>query len=322
MNVLVTGGAGYIGSALIVKLLEEGHDIISIDNLSRGDYKCLKKFEGDPRLKLVVGDICDLEKLEKVMKEHGNVDAVVHLAAVPGLDRCQKNPETAILTNLYGTYNVLEIAREYDVKVAVFTSSAAVYGNPVKTPISEDHPLNPTNLYGVTKLAAEKLVNAYHSSFGLNTVILRFGNVYGVGVYSHWETVIPKFAKQALNGQKLTIYGDGYQSRDFIHVWDAIQSVELVLKAENNITAGETFNVGTGNPTSVNAIVKMMSKILREEYSKQIETTHLPPRKSELYASNFCLSPTKIENKLQFKPREDIEKGIKGLIAQASLILQ
>jgi len=314
MNVLVTGGAGYIGSALIKKLLEEGHSVVSIDNLSRGDYKYLKKYERSSRLKLVVGDICDLGKLREVMKESDNVDAVVHLAAIPGLERCQKTPEKAILTNVYGTYNVLEIAREYDIGRFVFTSSAAVYGTPIKTPISEEHPLNPTNLYGATKVAAEKLVDAYHESHGLNTVILRFGNVYGVGVYTYWETVIPKFVKQALSGQPLTIYGDGKQSRDFIHVWDIIQAIELVLERENNIAVGESFNVGSGRPTTVNVIASIISKVFKnEETRNDVKTLNLPPRKGEPRTPYFCLSTIKIENRLQFKPRWDIEKGIKQL---------
>lgn len=313
MNVLVTGGAGYIGSSLIVKLLDEGHRVVSIDNLSRGDYKYLNEYEKSLRLKLVVGDICDLEKLEDVMKECGIVDAVVHLAAIPGMNRCQKNPETAILTNIHGTYNVLGVARKHDVGRVVFASSAAVYGNPLKTPISEEHPLNPTNLYGVTKLAAEKLVEAYHSSYELSTVSLRFGNVYGVGVYSYWETVTPKFVKQALDDQPLTIYGDGKQSRDFVHVLDVVQAIELVLKAENKI-AGETFNVSTGKPTAVNAIAETISKIFHEGYGKKVKTTHLPPRRGEPYTPNFCLSPNKIVNKLEFKSRWKMENGIKQLI--------
>jgi dTDP-glucose 4,6-dehydratase len=313
MRVLVTGGAGYIGSALITKLLDEGYDVFSIDNLSRGDYKYLKKYEGNPRLKLVVGDVCDLEKLEEVLKECGKVDAVVHLAAIPGLERCQKNPQSAILTNIYGTYNVLETARKHDVSKFVFTSSAAVYGNPIKTPIVEEHPLNPTNLYGVTKLAGEKLVEAYHSSYGLDTVILRFGNVYGVGLYSYWETVIPKFVKQALSGQPLTIYGDGKQSRDFIHAWDIIQAIMLAVKAGSVIT-GETFNVGIGKPTSVNAIAHVISKIFVHEIGKKVKLVYLPPRKDEPYAPNLCLLPTKIKNRLQFKPQWNIKMGIKQLI--------
>jgi len=320
MKVLVTGGAGYMGSALIEKLLDEGDDVVSIDNLSRGNYKYLKKYEGNPRLKLVVGDICHLEKLEEAMKEGGDVDVVVHLAAIPGLDRCQKNPEKAILTNVYGTYNVLETAIKHDIGKVVFTSSAAVYGNPVKTPISEDHPLNPTNLYGVTKLAAEKLLEACHSSYGLSTVILRFGNVYGVGVYSYWETIIPKFVKQALNGQPLTIYGDGKQSRDFVHIWDIVQAIELVLRKNNEIVAAKKFNVGAGKPVSVNTIADFVSEIFHRESEKNVERVYLPPRKGESYTADFHLSTSKISTELGFKSKWTIENGVEQLIQFAKQV--
>lgn len=314
MNVLVTGGAGYIGSALISNLLNEDQEVISIDNLSRGNYEYLKKYKGNPHLKLVVGDICDWAKLEEVTKGSRKIDALVHLGAIPGMERCEENPEKAILANAYGTYNILETTRRRDVDRIVFTSTAAVYGNPTKTPISEDHPLNPTNLYGVTKLAAEQLIHAYHASYGLNTVVLRFGNVYGVGLYTRWDTVIPKFVKQALSGQPLTIFGDGKQSRDFIHILDIVQTVVLVLKAERSVVVGETFNVATGEPTAVNTIAEIISKIFTGDYEQSIMQLHLPPRKGESYLPNYCLSSTKIENKLEFKPQWNIENGIKQLI--------
>jgi len=314
MNVLVTGGAGYIGSALVERLVGAGHGVVSIDNLSRGDYECLVKYRESPRLKLVVGDICDSKKLEGVLREGGGVSAIAHLAAVPGIERCQRNPKEAILTNIYGTHNVLEAARKYDVDRLVFASSAAVYGNPVRTPIGEDHPLSPTNLYGVTKLAAEGLLESYHTSYGLDTVILRFGNVYGVGVYTHWETVIPKFVRQVLSGQPLTIYGDGKQSRDFIRVWDAVEAVILALKGERGVVAGENFNVGVGEATSVNVIADTVSRIFYAEYGKKVGTVNLPPRRGETYVPNFCYSIAKIRGKLRFKPELSIEKDVKQLI--------
>jgi len=315
MNVLVTGGAGYIGSALVERLVSEGYGVVSIDNLSQGDYKYLVKYGESPRVKLVVGDICDSQKLEGVLREGEGVNAVVHLAAVSGIESCQRNPREAILTNVYGTLNVVEIARKYDVGNVVFASSAAVYGNPVKTPVGEDHPLSPTNLYGVTKLAAEGLLESYHASYGMGTVILRFGNVYGVGAYTHWETVIPKFVRQALSGQPLTIYGDGEQSRDFIHVLDAVEAVILALRDERGVVAGESFNVGVGKATSVNVIADTVSRIFYAEYGKKVSTVNLPPRRGEPYVPNFCYSIAKIEGKLGFKPECPIEKNVRQLIA-------
>ena len=314
MNVLVTGGAGYIGSALVERLVSEGYGVVSIDNLSRGDYKYLVKYGESPRVKLVVGDICDSRKLEEALREGGGVSAVVHLAAVPGIEECQRSPREAVLTNVYGTHNVLEVARKYDVGKVVFASSAAVYGNPIKTPVGEDHPMSPTNLYGVTKLAGERLLESYYVSYGMGTVILRFGNVYGVGAYTHWETVIPKFVRQALSGQALTIYGDGEQSRDFIHVWDAVEAVILALRSERGVVVGESFNVGVGKATSVNVIADTVSRVLYAEYGKKVGMVNLPPRRGEPYVPDFCYSIAKIGGKLGFKPEWSIERDVKQLV--------
>jgi UDP-glucose 4-epimerase len=314
MNVLVTGGAGYIGSVVVDRLMLEGYGVVSIDNLSLGDYRYLVKYSESPQVKLAVGDICDLKELERVLSEGERVGAVVHMAAVPGIEMCQRNPKEAVLTNVYGTHNVLEVARKHDLSKVIFASSAAVYGTPVKTPIGEDHPLIPTNLYGVTKLAAERLLDSYHVNYGMDTVVLRFGNVYGVGAYTNWDTVIPKFVRQALSGQALTIYGDGEQSRDFIHVWNAVDAVILALKSEKAVVAGESFNVGVGKATSVNLIADTVSKVFRSEYGKKVDTVSLPPRSGEPNVPNFCYSITKIRGKLGFNPEWSIEKHVKQLI--------
>jgi len=140
---------------------------------------------------------------------------------------------------------------------------------------------------------------------------LRFGNVYGVGLYTYWETVIPKFVRQALTGQPLTIYGDGFQSRDFVHVWDVVQAIELVLKVD---IAGEVFNIASGKPVSINSLADMVSKIVRKRFNKKISVTHLPPRKGETYIKDFCLSIDKIRSRLGFKPMWTLERGINQLI--------
>jgi len=312
MSVVITGAAGYIGSLLAKKLTDKGIDVICVDNLTRGDYSYLSKYKSR-RLRLLVEDIRYKDRLEHVFKEFSNLEAIIHLAAIPGLDRCRKDPENAILTNVYGTYNVLELARKYDVKKVVFTSSAAVYGTPTKTPITEDHPLNPLNLYGVTKLAAENLLISYHKNYGLKTVILRFGNVYGVGLYTYWETVIPKFVKQALCDEPLTIYGSGQQARDFIHIYDIIQAIELALEADKK-ASGEIFNVASGKPISINHVADITSEVMREKFGKSIKRVYLPPRKGETFVKDFSLSIKKIKAKLKFKPKFSIKDGIIQLI--------
>jgi len=312
MKILITGAAGYIGSSLAKHFSHNDNccHIIFVDNLSRGDYNYLQKYLDRKSFRFFNVDIRDKCLLENVFKED-LIDVVVHLAALPGMERCRRNPYDAVTTNVYGTYNIVELARKYDVGKVIFTSSAAVYGNPVEVPIREDHPLCPTNLYGVTKLAAEKLLYVYYHNYGLKTVILRFGNVYGVGLYTYWETVIPKFVRQALTGQPLTIYGDGLQSRDFVHVWDVVQAIELVLKA--NI-AGEVFNIASGKPVSINLLADMISKIVERRFNKKVSVTHLPPRKGETYIRDFCLSIDKIRSRLGFKPMWTLERGINQLI--------
>ena len=313
MKILVTGGAGYIGSTLVEKLLQEGHDVTSVDNNSRGSYTHLAGLKGTSNFKMFVADICNINQLEKIMKSR-EIDVIVHAAAIPGLERCRKKPKDAVLTNIYGTLNVLEIGRKYDVDRVILTSSAAVYGIPVKTPVSEDHPLNPRNLYGATKLSAEILMKVYYQTYGLSTVILRFGNVYGVGLYTYWETVIPRFVMQALSSQPLTIYGNGEQSRDFIHVYDITKAIILSLNASKARVDGEIFNVGTGKPTKINYLANLVSEIVENITGKQVRKVHLPPRKGEPDIPDFCLSPIKIQERLKFCTTWRLNDGIKQLV--------
>jgi len=140
-------------------------------------------------------------------------------------------------------------------------------------------------------------------------------SVYGVGVYTQWETVIPKFVRQALSGEALTIYGDGEQSRDFIHVWDAVEAVILALRSERGVVAGESFNVGVGKATSVNVIADTVSRVFYAEYGQKVGMVNLPPRRGEPYVPNFCYSIAKIGGKLGFKPEGSIEKNVRQLIA-------
>jgi len=225
MTVLVTGGAGYIRSTVVRDLLERGDEVISIDNLYRGDYTHLSPYKNNPHLETVIADISSMKEVEESLETAGNVTSVIHLAAVSGLDRCREDPEKAVLTNVLGTLNVLEAARGCDAQKVIFASSAAVYGIPRRTPIREDHPLEPINLYGITKLAGERIVESYRRSYGLNTVILRFGSAHGIGLFTYWETVIPIFVKQAMEGRPLTVNGSGNQGRDYIHVLDISRAI-------------------------------------------------------------------------------------------------
>jgi UDP-glucose 4-epimerase len=306
LRVAVTGGAGYIGSLLVKRLMDQGYGVVSVDNLMRGDYSHLRRVGAQERAELVEGDIRDSGSLGGVFD---GADAIAHLAALPGLVLCRERPEEAISINVYGTHQVLETARRLDIGRVVFCSSAAVYGKPVEMPVNEDHPLRPLNLYGVTKLSGEKLMEAYWENNGIETVSLRFGNVYGVGLFTNYETVIPKFVRQGLRGEPLTVYGDGDSSRDFVHVEDIVQAIILSLRAEG--LGGSVFNVG-GKTLRIGALAEMVVHSVRKATGVEAEITYLPPRPGE--TKHFSYNLEKIEKGLGYKAKWGVEEGIEQII--------
>lgn len=306
MKIGVTGGAGYIGSTLVKNLIEGGDGVTSVDNLMIGDYDYLKSWESKGRPELQVGDIRDGGLLEEAFKD---ADAIAHLAALPGLVLCNDKPEEAVSVNIYGTHQVLETARKLDISRVVFCSSASVYGKPLEMPVTEEHPLRPLNLYGVTKLAGEKLMEVYHDNHGIETVTLRFGNIYGVGLYSRWVTVIPKFVKLGLEGGPLTIYGDGTSSRDYVHVEDITQALILALRTPG--VGGEAFNVG-GETIEVGRLAEIVKEEIAKATGKRAEATHTPPRPGE--TKEFSYDLTKICERLGFQNRWTVRGGVKQII--------
>ena len=306
MRIAVTGGAGYIGSTLAVKLLERGDDVVSVDNESIGNYSHLNKHKQGNKTKCVVGDIRDIDLLVEKWKD---CDAIAHLAAVPGLVRCNEHPEEAVSVNVYGTYQVMEAARRLDIRRVVFCSSAATYGVPVEMPVTEAHQQRPLNLYGVTKVAGEQIINTYWDNHGIETVNLRFGNIYGVGVFTRWNTVIPKFVNQGMSGESLTVYGDGEYSRDFVHVQDISDAMMLSLNKEG--IGGETFNVG-GETLTVNNIADIVKAEIAAETGGEAEAVNTAPRPGE--TKKFSYDLTKIRGVLGFENRWTVRKGVKQLI--------
>ena len=306
MKVGVTGGAGYIGSTLVLKLLEQGDSVTSIDNQMIGDYSHLAEHPVGSKAERVLGDIRDLDLL---LEKWEGCDAIAHLAALPGLVLCNKKPEEAVSVNVYGTYQVMEAARQLDINKVVFCSSAATYGVPVKMPVTEDHPQRPLNLYGVTKVSGEQIIDTYYDNYGIETVNLRFGNIYGVGLYTRWGTVIPKFVNQALNGEKITVYGDGEYSRDFVHVQDITKAMMLSMTTPN--VGGEAFNVG-GQTLTINEIAAMTKEEVKKATGSDAEAVNTPPRKGE--TKKFSYDLAKIKSKLGFENEWTVREGIKQLI--------
>jgi len=306
MRVALTGGAGYIGSTLLTKLVGQGHRVVSVDNQSIGDYRYLKEAELGGKAELLVGDIRDQKLLEERWR---GCEAIAHLAALPGLVRCRDHPEEAVSVNVYGTHCVMETARKLDIKRVVFCSSAATYGVPVKIPVTEDHPLRPLNLYGVTKVSGEQIMNTYWDNYGIETVNLRFGNIYGVGVFTRWDTVIPKFVNQAVGGEPLTVYGDGEYSRDFVHVQDITKA--MILSITTPGIGGETFNVG-GETLTINRLTEIVKEELTQETGMEAEAVNMSPRQGETKKFSYDLS--KIRDKLGFVNDWTVRKGVKQLI--------
>ena len=316
MDILVTGGAGYIGGGLLVKLGEEFPEatITSLDNLTSGDYRHIEHLKKGKRHRLLVGDIRKKSDLKKAITQ--DTSMIVHLAAMPGVKLCNDEPKDAIDTNIYGTHLLLKEAVNHNVKSFVLTSSAAVYGTPEEHPISERHPLKPINLYGVTKVSGEKLVNGCHIASGLNTTILRLSNLYGLSAYTKWKTVVPKFVWQAVHNEALTIRADGKQQRNFVHVQDVIDAIVRCLKASQKAVAGEIFNVG-GEALSVNQIAMTVIRECRQRLGKEVSKVYTQLETGEVYTSEFNYDSKRASQKIGYKQKREVSEGVSELFDYA-----
>lgn len=316
MNLLVTGGAGYIGSGLLVKLGEKFPDatITSLDNLTTGDYHYVEHLKEDDRYDLLVGDVRKKSDLKKAIVS--DTSGIIHLAAMPGLKICNDQPKNAINTNIYGTHLLLEEAVNQDVERFIFASSAAVYGTPQEQPISEKHPVKPVNLYGVTKASGEQLVNACYITHGLNTTILRLSNVYGLSAYTKWKTVIAKFVWQAVHDRPLTVRADGKQQRNFVHVKDVIDAIIRCLGSSKKAVVGETFNIG-GQALSVNQIANTVIQEGRRRLEKEVLKVYTPLEAGEVYTSDFSYDLKSACQKMGYGQKREVSLGVSELFDYA-----
>jgi len=266
MRALVTGGAGFIGSAVVRRVLASGGSVMVLDDLSTGFTDNL---EGLENVTLQVGDIRDRSSLQAAID---GVDVVFHLAAEVGNLRSLNDPIEDASTNLLGTINVLEAARQAGVTRVVVSSSAAVYGELERLPIDENHPIRPDSPYGVSKLAAEKVALCYGKLFDMTIVALRYFNVYGVRQrFDAYGNVIPIFCERLLAGEPLTTYGDGLQSRDFVNVLDV---AEANFQAATTATATGCYNVGTGIATTILDLINILTRV-----SGRSPTVHQAPKR-------------------------------------------
>ena len=302
-KLIVTGGAGFIGSHLVDHLMENGHSVIVIDNLFSGKTSNLERWEGDPDLKFIKGDIRgDLDALLKD-EDLSGVSAVFHLAALINVMASIEDPREDASVNLLGTMNVLDLAREHDIDRVLFSSSAAVYGDTDKLPTGEYTPLHPLSPYGIHKMGSEGLTTLYNEKYGMGNAAFRFFNVYGPrqDPSNPYSGVISKFIDRAASGDDLIIFGDGEQTRDFIYVTDVVRI--LILGWERG--AAGIYNVGLGRENTVKDLARHIVGIA----ASRSRIIHEDPRKGEILRSRADIS--RIEKDLSFVKEVGLREGLK-----------
>jgi UDP-glucose 4-epimerase len=299
LRILVTGGAGFIGSHLVKALVKAGHSVRVLDNFSTGSLENLGDIAGS--VELVVGDVRSYGVVEKAVK---GVDAVIHLAALIDVAESIEKPDLYFDVNARGTYNIAKACK--GVSVLVFASTCAVYGEPVKLPVAEDCTIAPKSPYAAAKVAGEAFIQAYSNLYGYRYAILRLFNVYGPKQSKAYAGVIIEFIKRVSRGEPPIIFGDGEQTRDFIHVSDV---VEAIIMAITNEKARGVFNIGSGKPVTINQLAKLILKLMGREDLKPIHTT---PRPGDIRHSVADI--TKAREALGFKPRIGLEEGLQSLI--------
>jgi dTDP-glucose 4,6-dehydratase len=303
-TVLVTGGAGFIGSNLVPKLLDKDYRVIVLDNLSAGSIENLKRVEAHPNFAFKKGDIRNRSAIRKVME---NVDVVVHLAAQIDVSTSVRDPFGTHETNVTGTLNLLQEAVECKVAKFVLASSTAVYGDTATLPLREETALKPISPYAASKAGDEAYLSAYAHCYGLETVALRFFNVYGQKNQSNaYSGVITKFLQKAEKDEPLLIEGDGEQTRDFIHVSDVANGILLAITAK--VESGQAYNICTGKPSSIN----MLAETVKAITGKHLPTTHDPPRAGDIRYSYG--DPSKASEQLGFQATVDLASGLKMMI--------
>ena len=302
MKFFITGGAGFIGRHLVAKLLHDKHEITIFDNFSSSSKNDITHLLEDG-VGLVTGDILDYDLLLKSMP---NYDFVIHLAAQTSVSQSVANPKTTADIIVDGTVNVLKSCVKTNIKNLIFSSSAAVYGNSLDAIISENSQLSPLSSYGASKLVAEYNLLAFSKLFGLNCISLRLFNVYGNGQSSE-AGVIRKFLKNISEDTPLEIFGDGTQTRDFVHVSDVIEAFYCAIR---NIDAksGNVYNIGSGIATSINEL----ASLLISSKGKDLQVIHKPALEGEIKDSKADISLA--ENDIGYSPHVALSDGLANLV--------
>lgn len=300
---LVTGGAGFIGSSIAEELIRRGEKVRILDNFSTGKRENIAEFMDG--IELIEGDLRDLEIVKKAME---GVDFVLHEGALPSVERSIREPLTTNGVNITGTLNVLIAAREIKVKRVVYASSSSVYGDTPTLPKKEGMKPNPQSPYAVTKLIGEEYCRIFYSIYGLETVSLRYFNVFGPrqDPGSQYAAVIPKFITLMLTGKSPPIYGDGEQSRDFTFIDNVIEANLRACKA--NRVSGKVFNIACGKSVTINELVERLNRILQT----RIKPTYQSARKGDVRHSLADISQAR-EN-LHYSPEIGFDAGLEKTV--------
>ncbi len=298
-KILVTGGAGFIGSHIVDKLISQNNKVVIIDNLSTGQKENINK-----KARFYKADITN-KKIKEIFKKE-KPDIVFHLAAQINVRKSIQNPLLDTKVNVLGSLNIFQAAKESNVKKIIFSSTGgAIYGKAKKTPTPETCQPKPQSPYGLSKLTTENYLKLYHKLFNINYTILRYSNVYGPRQNTLAEAgVIAIFTKQLLKNKTPVINGTGKQERDYVYVKDVVSANLSSLKRGDN----KTFNIGTSKKTSVNQIFKTLS----QKINPQIKAKHGPSIKGEIKTS--ALNIRKAKNNLNWKPKTNLKTGIEKTI--------
>ena len=296
MRILVTGGAGFIGSHVADKLIQLGHEVVVLDNLTTGLVENLPK-----EAKFVEGDIADEHLVSRLFKHH-SFEVVNHHAAQINVRHSVENPASDARVNILGILNLLQASIQTGVRKFMFASTGgAIYGEQTQFPADEHHPTNPVSPYGISKLASEKYLNYYLLQYNLSFTIMRYANVYGPRQNPLGEAgVVAIFSHLLADGKQVTINGDGLQTRDYVYVGDVVEANTLALDYPDTIT----FNVGTGIETDVVTLYQSLAEAARTN----LTPSHGPAKPGEQQRSS--ISPTLAARKLGWEPHTDLTEGL------------
>lgn len=305
-KILITGGAGFIGSHLCERYVKKGFVVLCLDNFTNGNLTNVRQLLLCSNFKLINGDVRDLDLLERIVP---GVVSVIHLAAQVHVDRSIIEPKMTFDVNVLGTLNVLEAARRHDVQRVVHASTSEVYGTAKTAPMDESHPLDAPHPYGASKIAADRLCNAYIQTYGMDIRVMRPFNVFGPRQKdSGYGGVISIFVKRVLNNMPPVIYGDGKQSRDYTYIDDLVNAYDLVLNSPRPLS--EPINFGTGQDVKILALANEIIELCGKR--GELSPVHVEARAGEV--TRLIADASKAKKHLGWEPRFSLTQGLKKYI--------